>query len=244
MSAKMTIATLDQKTSLSIFERMLMIRHFEEAVIRLHNEGQFVSHYHIYIGQEATGGGVLEALSDGDLICTTHRNHGHIIGRGCDPGCTMAEILGRSTGFNGGRSGTLHISDTTRGFLSTSAIVGGCAGDEEGRQEQEWEGAPKASKTIESPHDDSPHDDSPVSVRRRPRPGRNAVWRRRTVIDMIVSIFDRIISRASSGCNHPDRWRICRSLGGLAVILTVASAQFSTKTESPIPPRLAPCYLS
>jgi TPP-dependent pyruvate/acetoin dehydrogenase alpha subunit len=128
MSAKMTIATLDQQTSLSIFERMLMIRHFEEAVIRLHNEGRFVSHYHIYIGQEATGGSVLEALSDGDLICTTHRNHGHIIGRGCDPGRTMAEILGRSTGFNGGRSGTLHISDTTRGFLSTSAIVGGCAG--------------------------------------------------------------------------------------------------------------------
>jgi len=87
-------------------------------------------------------------------------------------------------------------------------------------------------------------DDSPVSVRRRPRPGRNAVWRRRTVIDMIVSIFDRIISSASSGCNHPDRWQICRSLGGLAVILTVASVQFSTKTESPIPPRLAPCYLS
>jgi len=64
------------------------------------------------------------------------------------------------------------------------------------------------------------------------------------VIDMIVSIFDRIISRASSGCNHPDRWQVCRSLGGLAVILTVASVQFSTKTESPIPPRLAPCYLS
>jgi hypothetical protein len=38
---------------------------------------------------------------------------------------------------------------------------------------------------------------------------------------MIVSIFDRIISKASSGRNHPDRWQICRSLGGLAVILTL-----------------------
>ena len=95
----------------SIFERMLMMRHFEEAVIRLYKEGRFASHYHIYIGQEATGGAVLEALGDKDLICTTHRNHGHIIGRGCDPGRAMAEILGRATGFNGGRSGTLHISD-------------------------------------------------------------------------------------------------------------------------------------
>ena len=123
----MTAAALDQETSLSIFERMLMMRHFEEAVIRLYNERQFVSHYHIYIGQEATGAGVFEALGEKDLICTTHRNHGHIIGRGSDPGRALAEILGRATGFNGGRGGTLHISDPEKGFLSTSGIVGGCA---------------------------------------------------------------------------------------------------------------------
>ena len=124
----MPTTPLDRQTALSIFERMVLIRHFEEAVIRLYKEGRFASHYHIYIGQEATGGAVLEALTDKDLICTTHRNHGHIIGRGCDPGRAMAEILGRATGFNGGRSGTLHISDPSHGFLSTSAIVGGCAG--------------------------------------------------------------------------------------------------------------------
>jgi len=124
----MTTKALDRQTSLSIFERMLMIRHFEEAVIQLYKQGRFVSHYHIYIGQEATGGAVLEALGEKDLICTTHRNHGHIIGRGCDPNRAMAEILGRATGFNGGRSGTLHICDSNRGFLSTSAVVGGCAG--------------------------------------------------------------------------------------------------------------------
>src|ERR1035437_3620869 len=124
----MTTTALDRRTSLSIFDRMLMIRHFEEAVIALYKQGQFVSHYHIYIGQEATGGAVLEALGEKDLICTTHRNHGHIIGRGCDPNRAMAEILGRATGFNGGRSGTLHISEPARGFLPPSAIVGGCAG--------------------------------------------------------------------------------------------------------------------
>ena len=120
-------AILDRETSLSIFERMLMMRHFEEAIIRLYNEDHFASHYHIYIGQEATGAGVLEALGDEDIICTTHRNHGHIIGRGCDPGRALAEILGRATGFNGGRGGTLHICDPYKGFLSTSEIVGGCA---------------------------------------------------------------------------------------------------------------------
>ncbi|HYA05259.1 MAG TPA: thiamine pyrophosphate-dependent dehydrogenase E1 component subunit alpha [Xanthobacteraceae bacterium] len=120
--------TLDRRTSLSIFQRMLMIRHFEEAVIALYKQGRFASHYHLYIGQEATGSAVLETLSEKDLICTTHRNHGHIIGRGCDPNRAMAEILGRASGFNGGRSGTLHICDHSHGFLSTSAVVGGCAG--------------------------------------------------------------------------------------------------------------------
>ncbi len=124
----MTTFALDRQTSLSIFERMLLIRHFEETVIRLYSEGRFASHYHIYIGQEATGSAVLEVLGDKDLICTTHRNHGHIIGRGSDPNRAMAEILGRATGFNGGRSGTLHLCDPSRGFLSTSAIVGGCPG--------------------------------------------------------------------------------------------------------------------
>jgi len=122
------MTALDRRTRLSIFQRMLMIRHFEEAVIELFKQGRFVSHYHIYIGQEATGGAVLEALGENDLICTTHRNHGHIIGRGCDPNRAMAEILGRATGFNGGRGGTLHISDPAHGFLSTSAVVGGCSG--------------------------------------------------------------------------------------------------------------------
>ncbi len=124
----METKTLGREASLSILDRMLGMRHFEEAVIRLHGEGKFVSHYHVYIGQEATGAAVLEALGADDLICTTHRNHGHIVGRGGDPGRAMAEILGRATGFNAGRGGTLHLCDAAQGFLSTSAIVGGCAG--------------------------------------------------------------------------------------------------------------------
>jgi acetoin:2,6-dichlorophenolindophenol oxidoreductase subunit alpha len=119
---------VDRMTALSIFRRMLMIRYFEEAIIKLYQQKKFVSHYHLYIGQEATGAAVLDVMSDSDLICTTHRNHGHIIGRGCSPVGAIAEILGRADGFNGGRSGTLHISDRSKGFLSTSGIVGGCPG--------------------------------------------------------------------------------------------------------------------
>lgn len=109
-----------------LFETMLLMRRFEEAVVRLAREGKVGGHYHLYIGQEATGAAALAALRPGDHVATTHRNHGHVVGRGADLGRALAEILGRATGLNGGRSGTLHLCDPTLGFLSTSAIVGGC----------------------------------------------------------------------------------------------------------------------
>jgi acetoin:2,6-dichlorophenolindophenol oxidoreductase subunit alpha len=110
----------------TMLERMLLIRRFEEAVLRLSNEKQFVGHYHLYIGQEATGAAIMPLLDARDRIATTHRNHGHVLARGADPGRALAEILGRATGLNGGRGGTLHLSDPDLGFISTSGIVGGC----------------------------------------------------------------------------------------------------------------------
>ena len=61
----------------TILERMLLIRRFEEAVLRLSYEKQFVGHYHLYIGQEATGAAAMSVLEERDYLATTHRNHGH-----------------------------------------------------------------------------------------------------------------------------------------------------------------------
>jgi len=109
-------------------EKMLLIRRFEEAVGTLANRKVFPGHYHLYIGQEATGVGAMAALDERDLITTTHRNHGHLLARGADPTACLAEILGRSTGLNGGRGGTIHLSDPSLGFLSTSGVVGSVVG--------------------------------------------------------------------------------------------------------------------
>jgi pyruvate dehydrogenase E1 component alpha subunit len=68
----------------------------------------------------------MSLLEARDRISTTHRNHGHVLARGADPGRAMAEILGRTTGLCGGRGGTLHLTDPDLGIISTSGIVGGC----------------------------------------------------------------------------------------------------------------------
>ena len=68
---------------------------------------------------------LMAALGPDDKIATHHRNHGHVLARGADPKLALAEILGRENGINRGAGGTMHMSDTDRGFISTSAIVGG-----------------------------------------------------------------------------------------------------------------------
>ncbi len=112
---------------LSILRRMLVMRRVETMIDAVGPTSP-TKHYHLYIGQEAAGAGMIEALRADDLMATTHRNHGHIVGRGADPKRAIAEFLGRSGGLNGGLGGTFHFIDRKAGFLSTSAIVGGSFG--------------------------------------------------------------------------------------------------------------------
>ena len=119
-------SVLDNALAWPFLEKMLLVRRFEEAVVPLSTEGHFVGHYHLYIGQEGTGVRRWRCSRPRDYIATTHRNHGHVIARGADPGAALAEILGRAPGSNGGRGGTIHLCDPSLGFLSTSGVVGGC----------------------------------------------------------------------------------------------------------------------
>jgi pyruvate dehydrogenase E1 component alpha subunit len=84
-----------------------------------------VGHFHVYVGQEPTGVPALALLREGDVVYTTHRNHGHLLARGADPAAMMAEILGRSSGTNRGKGGTLHLASAAHGVPTTSASVGG-----------------------------------------------------------------------------------------------------------------------
>ena len=108
--------------------RMLLIRRTEEQAIHFarDHEGLIRGNYHVYIGQESSGVGACMALGPDDYVFTTHRNHGHVIARGGEPGPVLAEIIGRVDGYNKGRGGTFHVIAKHLGILQTSAIVGGC----------------------------------------------------------------------------------------------------------------------
>ena len=60
-----------------------------------------------------------------DVITSTHRGHGHLVAKGGEPKYMMAELAARTTGYCGGKGGSLHMTDFNLGILGANGIVGG-----------------------------------------------------------------------------------------------------------------------
>lgn len=108
-----------------MFRRMTLVREFELRAINERRGGLIPGFIHSCVGQEATAVGACLALEEGDVITSTHRGHGHLIGKGGDPRYMMAELAARSPGYCLGRGGSLHISDFDLGILGANGIVAG-----------------------------------------------------------------------------------------------------------------------
>jgi pyruvate dehydrogenase E1 component alpha subunit len=107
---------------------MMTIRHFDEHALALYRAGEMRGTTHPYIGMEAVGVGVMLALRTDDYVTSTHRGHGHTIAKGGDPNKMMAELLGKATGYSGGKGGSMHIADMDKHMLGANGIVGGGMG--------------------------------------------------------------------------------------------------------------------
>ena len=118
------IYPLDRDRLIALYRTMRLIRRFEERVVELVNRDEIPGVTHEYVGQEAVATGVCHALRPEDVITSTHRGHGHILAKGGDPRRMMAELMGRATGYNRGRGGSMHIADLSLGIYGANGIVG------------------------------------------------------------------------------------------------------------------------
>jgi pyruvate dehydrogenase E1 component alpha subunit len=107
-----------------MYRQMLTIRFFEEKVFELYGQNLVPGTIHLYAGEEAVAVGVCANLRRDDYITSTHRGHGHCIAKGARLDKTMAEILGRKTGYCKGKGGSMHIADFSVGMLGATAVVG------------------------------------------------------------------------------------------------------------------------
>lgn len=128
------------------YAQMLLIRRFEERLLELEKAGLIHGPAHASIGQEAGAVGAMSVLGAADKINGTHRAHhqvlmklvGSVVPANFDVRSDsftpemdeairrfMAEIMGLTPGYCGGRGGSMHMRDANAGVVGTSAIVGG-----------------------------------------------------------------------------------------------------------------------
>lgn len=119
------MAEISKEKLLWMYERMKLIREFEEKARTLFAEGRLPGFVHLYAGEEAIAVGVCAHLRDEDYITSTHRGHGHCIAKGVDVNSMMAELYGKATGACKGKGGSMHIADVSKGMLGANGIVGG-----------------------------------------------------------------------------------------------------------------------
>jgi pyruvate dehydrogenase E1 component alpha subunit len=109
---------------LRAYHDMLLIRRFEEKAGQLYGMGLIGGFCHLYIGQEAVVVGVQMALSEGDQVITSYRDHGHMLATGMEARGVMAELTGRATGYSHGKGGSMHMFSKEKQFYGGHGIVG------------------------------------------------------------------------------------------------------------------------
>ena len=118
------VSLMENQKKIELLTKMIRVRCFEKVVIEKKEKNLILGPVHTTVGQEATDVGVCAALSESDYIIGTHRSHGYMVAKGTDINAMMAEIYGKSTGTNGGKGGSMHVSDKSIGSLGASGIVG------------------------------------------------------------------------------------------------------------------------
>ncbi|MBN2293730.1 MAG: thiamine pyrophosphate-dependent dehydrogenase E1 component subunit alpha [Pirellulales bacterium] len=110
---------------LSLYERMVTIREFEDGVKFLFLEGIMPGTIHQCQGQEATAVGVCANLRANDFITSTFRGHGHALAKGLTMQEMLDELFGATTGCCKGKGGSMHMGNMQKGMIPGIAIVGG-----------------------------------------------------------------------------------------------------------------------
>jgi len=115
---------------------MAEIREFEDGLYNMYRAGKLRGATHMSAGQEAVPTGACAAITQRDLVASTHRGHGHCGAMGNLMAANeterqdhwnamMAELFGKTTGYCRGRGGSMHIADVEKGNLGATGIVAG-----------------------------------------------------------------------------------------------------------------------
>jgi len=126
---------VDQQTALSLYQQMLVIRHFEETMAQVYMEGKtpvfdigggtVPGEMHLAAGQEPVAVGVCAHLRASDTVTGPHRAHHFAIAKGVNLKKMAAEIFGKETGLGKGKGGHMHLFDPAVKFGCSGIVAAG-----------------------------------------------------------------------------------------------------------------------
>lgn len=130
-----TGSALSPEQRLDLYETMVLIRTYEEAILREYHadkgpgfdigKGLVPGEMHLSAGQEPVAAGVCAHLTTEDAVTATHRPHHLAIAHGMDLRAMTAEIFGREDGLGHGRGGHMHLFDPKTHFSCSGIIAEG-----------------------------------------------------------------------------------------------------------------------
>ncbi len=140
------LSAIEPLLATRILFNTLLINEFEHALLQLKNDDCVWGPVHTSVGQESLAAATMAALYKGDKIAGSHRAHHQFLSKVINVTLdntwnplkedlpeaaaevvrrTMAEIMGLTDGYCGGRGGSMHLRHIEAGVLGTNAIVGG-----------------------------------------------------------------------------------------------------------------------
>ena len=117
-------APIDLELRLVMYGTLQLLRQWGKRAHDLFLQNLVKGTTHLSLGQEAIATGFGASLRPDDYTFATYRGHAHSLARGMDPGAALAELLGRENGILGGKGGSMHLTDASKGMMGSYAIIG------------------------------------------------------------------------------------------------------------------------
>jgi len=110
--------------NLALYKKLYLIRRSEELICQHYFDDEMKTPMHMSMGGEAISVGVCHALTDDDQVYGTYRSHAAYLAKTGDTDNFFAEMHGKVTSLQKGKSGSMHLAAPESGLMVTSAIVG------------------------------------------------------------------------------------------------------------------------
>jgi len=117
-------ADIGRETRLELYRMQLELRYCEKRAYDLFLQNLVKGTSHLSLGQEAIAAAFGVAMRPDDWTFCTYRGHAHTLARGASMSGVLGELMGRECGLLGGKGGSMHLTDVTKGAMGSYAIIG------------------------------------------------------------------------------------------------------------------------